>query len=77
MGAEGITDFLQLNLNAFALVEDDEYKLLKQFPSFRVSDWLVDGGESDVAASACGSKRTYSLVETTPVMEEKRMSRSG
>jgi hypothetical protein len=24
MGAEGITDFLQLNLNAFTLVEDDE-----------------------------------------------------
>mmetsp|Transcript_27206 Transcript_27206/g.48312 ORF Transcript_27206/g.48312 Transcript_27206/m.48312 type:complete len:457 (-) Transcript_27206:29-1399(-) len=53
---EGITDLLELGLNRFGLVKDDEYTLLQELSRLRVSDGLLDGSESDIAVSTSGTK---------------------
>jgi hypothetical protein len=74
-----VADLLELD-SILSSVEDDKDRLLEQHAGFRVGDGLLD--RIDVHVTTCGTedhalKANLSSVDTTPVMEEKRMSRSG
>mmetsp|Transcript_25713 Transcript_25713/g.71848 ORF Transcript_25713/g.71848 Transcript_25713/m.71848 type:complete len:783 (-) Transcript_25713:14-2362(-) len=56
VGLEGVADLLELGLDAFGLVEDDEHALLNEGSGFRIGDGLLDRGESHVAVSAGGTE---------------------